>query len=150
MKCGYTARQCQKDVNCKKFHRPWQGPFTVVKVIDNFVYRIRKNAAPHKRLVVHYNRLKPCHPPFNTDVYGPDSSRVHTSTNQEQQQPEVKMAIDHTALLEAQNHSHTPQDTATTNSDPPLRCSIRIRQPPDRYGEIVSYPDCYTSDSDSD
>ena len=136
---------------CKKFHRPWQGPFTVVKIIDNFVYRrIRKNAAPYKRLVVHYNRLKPCHPPFNTDVYGPDSSRVHTSTNQEQQQPEVKMAIDHTALLEAQNHSNTPQDTATTNSDPPLRRSIRTRQPPDRYGEIVSYPDCYTSDSDSD
>ena len=22
---------------CKKFHRPWQGPFTVVKVIDNCV-----------------------------------------------------------------------------------------------------------------
>ena len=42
---------------CKKFHRPWQGPFTVVKVIDNFVYRIQNNATPRKRFVVHYNRL---------------------------------------------------------------------------------------------
>ena len=131
---------------CKKFHRPWQGPFTVVKVIDNFVYRIQNNTTPRKRLVVHYNHLKPYHPPLNTDVYGPDSSKIHSSTNQEQQEPEVEMAIDHTAL---QNHSNTPPDTATTNSDPLLRRSHRTRQQPDRYGEIVSYPDCYTCNSDS-
>ena len=43
---------------CKKFHPSWQGPFTVVKVIDNFVYRIQSNATPHKRFVEYYNRIK--------------------------------------------------------------------------------------------
>ena len=41
---------------CKKFHRSCQVPFTVVKVIDNFVYRIQSNATPCKRFIVHYNR----------------------------------------------------------------------------------------------
>ena len=44
-----------------KFHRPWKGPFTVVKVFDKAVYRIQSDCSPRKRLVVHSNRLKPYH-----------------------------------------------------------------------------------------
>ena len=66
---------------CNKFHRPWQGTFTIVKVIDNFVYRIQSNATLHKRFVVHYNCLKPYHLPFNTDVYGPDNNMLRKDNN---------------------------------------------------------------------
>ncbi|CAB4039849.1 Retrovirus-related Pol poly from transposon 412 [Paramuricea clavata] len=43
-----------------KLSRPWRGPYTIVKKISDVVYRIEKNANKRNRLVVHYNRLKPC------------------------------------------------------------------------------------------
>lgn len=43
----------------KIFHRPWQGPYTVTKVISDTVYRIKRVDPPHKRFVVHFDRLKP-------------------------------------------------------------------------------------------
>jgi hypothetical protein len=43
-----------------KLSRPWQEPYTIVKKISDVVYRIEKDANKRKRLVLHYNRLKPC------------------------------------------------------------------------------------------
>ena len=43
----------------RKFHRPWQGPYKVVKIISDVVYRIQKEDMPRKRAVVHFDRLKP-------------------------------------------------------------------------------------------
>ena len=43
----------------RKLHRPWQGPFVVVKTIGNNVYRIKNVNSPRQRKVVHFNRLKP-------------------------------------------------------------------------------------------
>eukprot|EP00731_Ephydatia_muelleri_P019291 Em0012g116a len=42
-----------------KFHRPWKGPYIIVKALNDVVYRIRNVDAPRKKLVVHFNRLKP-------------------------------------------------------------------------------------------
>eukprot|EP00731_Ephydatia_muelleri_P025614 Em0017g697a len=42
-----------------KFHRPWQGPYQVLKKKGEVTYDIRRLAHPRKRLIVHYNRLKP-------------------------------------------------------------------------------------------
>ena len=42
----------------RKFYRPWQGPFKVVKKIGSVVYRIQHLQNPRKRLVIHSNRLK--------------------------------------------------------------------------------------------
>ncbi|KAL5491297.1 hypothetical protein EMCRGX_G016559 [Ephydatia muelleri] len=42
-----------------KFHRPWQGPYQVFKKKGEVTYDIRRLAHPRKRLIVHYNRLKP-------------------------------------------------------------------------------------------
>ena len=41
-----------------KFHRPWKGPYIIVKALNDVVYRIRNVDAPRKKLVVHCNRLK--------------------------------------------------------------------------------------------
>ena len=44
----------------RKFHCPWSGPFIVIKVISDVVYRIKDSHRPKKRMVVHFNRLKRC------------------------------------------------------------------------------------------
>jgi len=42
-----------------KLHKPWQGPYRVVKAISPSVYRIVDCARPRCKRVVHFNRLKP-------------------------------------------------------------------------------------------
>ena len=44
----------------KKLGRPWQGPYTVVKALSDTVFRIQREGRGRKRVVVHFNRLKPC------------------------------------------------------------------------------------------
>ena len=44
----------------RKFHRPWVGPYIVMKKISDVVYRIQKKGSRKRRVVhVHVNRLKP-------------------------------------------------------------------------------------------
>ena len=50
-----------------KFHQFWSGPYQVMKVLSDVTYRIQSVYLPgsqnrrRHRVVVHYNRLKPCH-----------------------------------------------------------------------------------------
>ena len=54
--------------SCPKFHRPWKGPYRVLKVLSDVTYRIqlvdhqqgRRDRRRRHRVVVHFNRLKPC------------------------------------------------------------------------------------------
>eukprot|EP00731_Ephydatia_muelleri_P022105 Em0014g696a len=41
-----------------KFHKPWQGPYRVVKIIGPTVYKIADCTNPRKKKVVHFNPLK--------------------------------------------------------------------------------------------
>ena len=43
----------------RKLHKPWQGPYRVVKAISPSVYRIVDCARPRCKRVVHFNCLKP-------------------------------------------------------------------------------------------
>ena len=42
----------------KKFHKPWEGPFRVVKKISDVTYRVQLLSNNRKRVVVHFDRLK--------------------------------------------------------------------------------------------
>ena len=42
-----------------KRHRPWTGPFRVVRRPSDAVYRVQNTQARRQRLVVHFDRLKP-------------------------------------------------------------------------------------------
>ena len=42
----------------RKLHRPWQGPYEIIKVLSDVIYRIRSANNKRKRLVVHSDRLK--------------------------------------------------------------------------------------------
>ena len=50
-------------VKCKKFHKPWQGPFRVVEVLGPSLYRMTDGDNLRKQKVVHFNRLKPAPAP---------------------------------------------------------------------------------------
>ena len=54
--------------NSRKLHTPWVGPYKVVKCISETVYRIQGSRAPRKRVVVHFDRLKPCSKGMRTPV----------------------------------------------------------------------------------
>ena len=58
-----------------KFHRPWKGPYIIVKALNDVVYRIRNVDAPRKKLVVHFNRLKP----YKHDSDHNDEARIEDS-----------------------------------------------------------------------
>ena len=42
----------------RTFHKPWHGPYRVVKIIGPTVYRIADCTNPRKKKVVNFNRLK--------------------------------------------------------------------------------------------
>ena len=44
----------------RKFHRPWDGLYVIKKKLSDAVYRKREGS--RKRIVVHFNRLKPFFP----------------------------------------------------------------------------------------
>ena len=63
----------------KKLYRPWTGPFRIVRKLSDAVYRVQHTQARQKRLVVHFDRLKPC--PLNVRI--PDAvtrTRSRTTT----------------------------------------------------------------------
>ena len=80
----------------RKLHCPWTGPFRVVKRLSAVTYRIldlrRIAARRRKRMVVHFDRLKPCPSDIRLDLDDVDAKNPEaegpTSTNQSHHRPE--------------------------------------------------------------
>ena len=47
-----------QSVKSAKLHSYWQGPYKVVKVFSNVLYLIQHRDSTHKKVVVHFDRLK--------------------------------------------------------------------------------------------
>ena len=62
---------------CKKLHRPWSGPFKILKKLSDVTYRIQRCQGRRQRLVVHFNRLKLC----PSDIREEPSSIAYGSRN---------------------------------------------------------------------
>ena len=128
--------------NSRKFHRPWKGPFKVVKVISSTVYRIQHCEHSRRRKVVHFNRLKP-------------ANNLSMPHKQDQAQTQVTNAD--SPISNWQHQEELMQDEyelftlphEETSSEPQLRRSTRTSRPPQRYGDVVTFPDSYSSDEDS-
>ena len=43
----------------RKLYRPWSGPFIVVKKLSDVTYRVQETNNRCRRMIVHFNRLKP-------------------------------------------------------------------------------------------
>lgn len=66
-----VSRRCSKKLHC-----PWTSPYRVVNRMAEAVYRIQHLQARRKRLVVHFDRLKPCSPDTRLPLTTPQHSRV--------------------------------------------------------------------------
>ena len=58
----------------RKFHRPWTGPYRVVRHISEAVYRLQHTVS-RKRVILHFDRLKRCNP--GTRIPSPATPRQH-------------------------------------------------------------------------
>ena len=67
----------------RKLHRPWTGPFRVVRKLSDATYRIQKVRVRRQRLVVHFDRLKPC--PSN--IHLPDAEITSQASKQKGRSP---------------------------------------------------------------
>jgi len=79
-----SGLQESKKGKSKKLHRCWTGPYKVVKQISQSTYRVQHVNNKSKRLVVHFDRLKVCHP--DTRFSGGDTEAEATSPPEKHQE----------------------------------------------------------------
>ena len=96
-----------------KLQRPWQGPYTIIKWINDLVYRIKLGPTT-KPKVVHRNRL--------WAYTGANAPTWFKATEWA-----VKLPSCHTGTLASGATDHESQ----------LRRSNRLRRPPNRYGAVT-------------
>ena len=119
-----------------KFHQPWQGPFVVLKALSDVTYRIQREGTPRRRVVVHYDRLKP-YQGQDVTVSPERCERSDTVVPSRPPTPPIPLAAEPRRTEE----EHTAEETSdeedepvsSPEQNPPLRRSQRIRRPPDRY-----------------
>ena len=70
----------------RKLHCPWTGPFKVIKKISPVVYRLQdKRPGSRKRVVVHFDRLKPC--PDNIRIKPVGDEVQNTDASSDRREP---------------------------------------------------------------
>ena len=134
-----------------KFHRPWQGPYQIIKVISDVLYRIQLLSSPRRRVVVHFDRLKPYkgsedgdgHVPTRSNVSPSNPAQQHLTTDDDEYIDTVGRNQSNVPAQETdQAAQETNQDTAdSTPADPSpdVRRSARVSRPPERYGNPIIY-----------
>ena len=100
-----------------KLQRPWQGPYTITKKINDLVYRIQLSPTA-KPKVVHRNRLWKYSGSNAPNWYQQESSTGETTSHL-------------TETSDTPAHREPESNPASTSE---LRMSNRIRRPPIRYG----------------
>ena len=114
-----------------KFNRPWEGPYVIVKKINDLVYRIQLGQRT-KPKVVHCNRLWP--------YSGPAAPTWFRSSETDRVQPEQATPTDEADLSEIEIdpvNSYSTDSTLPPDLNPSTvtrRYPQRDRGPPNRYG----------------
>ena len=104
-----------------KLMHPWTGPYRIVERLSEVDYRIQELFGKKTPSVVHFDRLKRCHP----DTRFPDQD---TSDDAPQDQPENLTLYSH---LDMELIEPDAVESA------PLRRSTRNRQQPNRYKQMI-------------
>ena len=109
----------------RKLHHPWTGPWRVLKRISDATYRIQDQKMKRKRLVVHFNRLKPVRPGTRFTPE-PDSNPLSDTTSDD-------AATHHPTSTDPQLPYQIVEADETPVEDPPAapRYPARARRPPD-------------------
>ena len=141
----------------RKLYRPWQGPFKIIEIVNEVTYRVQQVSRPHRKSVVHFDRLKPFHSRDGPTNNSPEEPSLDTS------QPD-KRVLDRTErstgtkcsvndedflIVTSERNSleensvldpliiHDETDSLQEANDSSVRRSSRQRNPPDRYGEFL-------------
>ena len=132
----------------KKFHHPWTGPWRVIKRLSDAVYRIQRLTGHRKRTVVHFDRLKRCHPHYINETPEQSQHLPQTQTGTPTTQPGQNLQlVDGISDGEDSEVSRTSQQVANpgaatqsvqTGTQSP-RYPTRNRQPPDWYATVISH-----------
>ena len=111
----------------RKLHHPWTGPYRVVKQLSDVTYRIQHTLGRKNRLVVHFDRLKPC-------IGGPNPQDEAL-----QQPPPITTSSTEASLTPPTFGDHLETTDAEDMAVPPSqsRYPPRAHHPPDRYGVPV-------------
>ena len=104
-----------------KLMHPWTGPYRIVERLSEVDYRIQELFGKKTPSVVHFDRLKRCHP----DTRFPDQD---TSDDTPQDQPEN---------LTLYSHFDIELIEPDAVESAPLRRSTRNRQQPNRYEPMI-------------
>ena len=125
-------------------HRPWQGPFKVVKVLGPSIYRIVDCANARRCKVVHFNRMKPA-PSHSTaeeddeyyDVIGHSVPPVGIDRQATILEVPRQHQLEHPVPEIEQPAVVRRVPPPAVEGAPALRRSTRISRPPVRYGDPV-------------
>ena len=63
----------------RKLHYPWKGPYRITEVITDVTYGVQQMRLPCRRVVVHYDRLKPYHGQGESSTPDRDSLNTYRS-----------------------------------------------------------------------
>ena len=132
----------------KKFHHPWTGPWRVIKRLSDAVYRIQRLTGHPKRTVVHFDRLKRCHPHYINETTEQSQHLPQTQTGTPTTQPGQNLQlVDGISDGEDSEVSRTSQQVANpgaatqsaqTGTQSP-RYPTRNRRSPDWYATVISH-----------
>ena len=119
----------------RKFHCSWSGPFKIVTKISEVVYRLQSMQGHRKRLVVHFDRLKPCPPGIKM------SSDDHTASEERggYAQPPPPVADPVGTSLEILQNDDDEDLPQLPPPDPPVRYPRRARTAPLRYQPMITH-----------
>ena len=112
---------------CRKLHRPWTGPYHIVRRMSDAVYRVRNTQARRQRLVVHFDRLKPCPPGTRIPKVSP---RVRSRAATSPPAPPLGASLE---LLD----SPDPPAPPTPPAPPAPRYPRHDRSAPDRLVPVI-------------
>lgn len=121
----------------KKLHRWWTGPFKVVKQLSDVTYRIQHVNSRAKRLVVHFDRLKECHPNVRLSKQSDDNqpqANVHHVRAQQQPNQEFGTHLDVVEDIDSTDNQCPDQHPPSPPPVVPPRYPARRRRPPDFFG----------------
>ena len=113
----------------RKLHKPWSGPFKVIKKLSEVRYRIQNLKNRRNRIAVHYDRLKRSTAQLNLEE-GSTTDPIHSDGPSNQSLPPTNIG-DKLDLCEGDDDELPP----VNNRRYPSRC----RHPPSRLQDYVSH-----------
>ena len=91
----------------KNLHCPWDGPYKIVKVLSKVTYRIQCCQVQRRRLVVHFDRLKP----YPADLWEREPSVLQTAAVPSAPQAQAGMRRPPLQLVEDNDEVISPEES---------------------------------------